>query len=156
MRIIEASALSHRLWNQEYPEKLCYHEMEEFESYLSGVQAQRHFLLVDEVEEVHGWGVTFEREVEKWFAIILDNKLHGLGYGALLLKQLQEKEDSLCGWVIDHARDLKRNGETYSSPLAFYLKNGFRVLPGVRLETEKISAVKVEWSPREIDAARWQ
>ncbi|WP_143960222.1 hypothetical protein [Litoribacter populi] len=39
----------------------------------------------------------------------------------------------------------RRNGEIYISPLSFYLKNGFTVLPEESLESGRISAVKGSW-----------
>jgi len=51
----------------------------------------------------------------------------------------------LNGWVVDGERYIKSNGEKYLSPLEFYKKNDFEILVGERLETEKISAVKIKW-----------
>ena len=38
------------------------------------------------------------------------------------------------------------NNTTYVSPLDFYLKNGFTVCKEIRIESEKISAVKIVWN----------
>jgi len=153
VRIIETLELSQenitfiqKLWNQEYPKKLCYDGISDFEKYLLQLKGQKHYLLVDDSDNIKGWGVIFERDAEKWFAIILDNSIHGLGYGTKLLNKLKEKEEKLSGWVIDHYTGLKQNGEYYMSPLNFYQKNGFDIKTGIRLELEKISAVKIEWS----------
>ena len=71
--------------------------------------------------------------------------MSGKGFGTQLLNLGKEKESVLNGWVIDHDKDKKRNGENYISPLNFYLKNGFEVFPDNRLELEKLSAVKIRW-----------
>ena len=39
-----------------------------------------------------------------------------------------------------------KSGKPYRSPLDFYIKNGFKVLPEIRLELPSISAVKIKWS----------
>lgn len=92
-----------------------------------------------------GWALTFERENEKWFAIILSEKIKGKGLGRKMLNELKKEEQVLNGWVIDHNNDKKKNGQQYISPLKFYEKCGFIILSDVRLELDKISAVKIKW-----------
>ncbi|WP_440880403.1 GNAT family N-acetyltransferase [Tenacibaculum sp. C7A-26P2] len=133
------------LWNNEYPERLSFNSIKEFEVYLNDLNEQRHLLLINSERKVKGWYFDFKRDNEKWFAIILDSKLHGKGFGTKLLELAKQQENELNGWVIDHNKDKKKNGELYNSPLNFYLKNGFRKLTANRLELEKISAVKIRW-----------
>jgi len=133
------------LWNNEYPEKLSYKTLQDFESYLENLAEQSHILMINDKQELKGWYFDFMRENEKWFAIILDSKLHGKGLGTRILHMAKEKENVLCGWVIDHDSYRKKNGEIYRSPIEFYLKNGFKRLEKIRLELEIISAVKIKW-----------
>lgn len=133
------------LWNNEYPAKLSYKTLQDFEIYLEKLTEQSHILMINKNEEIKGWYFDFIRENEKWFAIILDSKLHGKGLGTRILNIAKENEIDLSGWVIDHNSDIKKNGEIYRSPMEFYLKNGFKRLKTVRLELEKISAVKIKW-----------
>ncbi len=133
------------LWNNEYPERLSFNSIKEFEVYLNDLNEQRHLLLINSERKVKGWYFDFKRDNEKWFAIILDSKLHGKGFGTKLLELAKQQENELNGWVIDHNKDKKKNGELYNSPFNFYLKNGFRKLTANRLELEKISAVKIRW-----------
>lgn len=51
----------------------------------------------------------------------------------------------IIGWAIDHNLDNKVNGETYKSPLEFYVKNNFEILSKEQLELDTISAVKIQW-----------
>lgn len=134
-----------QLWNKEYPEKLAYASLHEFEAYLQELTEQSHILLLNENKKILGWYFDFVREDEKWFAMILDTSVQGKGLGTRLLRMAQEKEPQLNGWVIDHSRDRKQNGEPYRSPLDFYLRNGFELLADCRLELHKISAVKIQW-----------
>ena len=133
------------MWNNEYPEKLNYRNLTDFEDYLKHLTQQSHIIMVDENQNVKGWYFDFIRENEKWFALILDAKLQGKGLGRKMLNLAKEKESELSGWVIDGSNDKKQNGEFYESPLSFYLKNGFELLVKNRLENEKVSAVKIKW-----------
>ena len=152
MEFIKRSSLSvseklevFELWNNEYPEKLSYKEKGEFDTYLKNLMEQSHILLVDIDKKIKGWYFDFKRENEKWFAIILDSEIQGKGLGTKILELAKEKENELNGWVIDHNRDKKKNGELYNSPLNFYLKNGFEKSVIDRLELKNISAVKIKW-----------
>jgi hypothetical protein len=151
MHIIETNTLSAdqkqdilRLWNNEYSQKLN-KDMAGFDSYLNNLEQQQHILLVNEQEQVLGWAFLFTRDAERWFAIILDAAIQKQGYGKLLIDNLKAKEPILNGWVADHDRDIKTDGTYYISPLPFYLKNDFKVIPECRLENEILSAVKIVW-----------
>lgn len=153
MKIIRQTELSDNqkdkileLWNNEYPEKLGYNSVIDFDNYLNKLTKQIHYLLLGENEEINGWAITFIRENEKWFAIIVSEKLHGKGFGTKILNKLKNNENTLNGWVIDHDSDKKINGNQYQSPLNFYLKNGFETFPEIRLEIEIMSAVKIKWT----------
>ena len=134
------------LWNQEYPERLKYADLGEFNEYLENLTHKKHYLLTNPENGIDGWVFLFERENEIWFAIILDCRIQGQGIGTKLLKKIQANEDKLNGWVIDKSSDRKCDGQIYKSPLNFYLKNNFSIIPEQRLETDKISAVKIVWT----------
>ena len=107
------------LWNSEYPEKLNYQTLSEFEKYLEDLTEQSHILMISQNQSIKGWYFDFIRDQEKWFALILDSKFQGKGFGSKILKLAKEKESELNGWVIDHNRDKKKNGEAYISPFKF-------------------------------------
>lgn len=134
------------LWNNEYPEKLSYNDLSEFDNYLQNLNNLNHFLLTKEVDLILGWALTFDRDNEKWFAIILSEKIKGKGFGRKMLDELKKIENILNGWVIDHNNDRKKNGLIYVSPLEFYEKCGFEIQNDIRLELDKISAVKIKWT----------
>ena len=133
------------LWNNEYPEKIAFNNQQEIEEYLQNLIDPKHLFTINENGEIKGWAVIFERDYEKWFAIIIDGELHQIGLGRKILNRLKTFSTELNGWVIDHEKDTKANGEPYRSPLAFYMKNDFSLLPETRLELDKISAVKINW-----------
>lgn len=134
-----------KLWNAEYPLGLAYESMAGFDEYLSKTGNPLHYL-IEENYQLIGWMATFERENERWFSIILDSRHQNKGLGRLLLNEAKKEVKALNGWVLDHNSAKKLNGDFYLSPLDFYLKNDFNVIDDIRLETEKISAVKIQWT----------
>ncbi|MEZ2334902.1 N-acetyltransferase [Mucilaginibacter sp. RCC_168] len=135
----------YQLWNDEYPGKLQYDSINDFNTYLDNLEQKKYFLLIDENEILFGWSATFLRDNERWFAIILNSNVQGKKYGTQVLDEIKKHETHLVGWVIDKEGELKSNGSQYASPLAFYIKNGFKVLEAHRIESDKISAVKISW-----------
>jgi GNAT superfamily N-acetyltransferase len=151
LHIITADSLNQRqkvavfsLWNSQYPETLAFAHVSELEAYLVILKEQKHYLLA-EGEKFYGWAFTFIREDEKWFAIILEEAYQRRGIGKAMLRRLQEDEPCLNGWVIDREGHRRMDGNIYRSPLDFYLKNQFTLQSACRLETDKISAVKISW-----------
>lgn len=152
MKIIETQVLSleqkdslMQLWNKEYLAKLNLKTIEDFELYLNGLSETKHYLLFDDADEIQGWTFTFLRESENWFAIILNSEIHGKGIGSLLMNEIKKNNTSLNGWVIDQENEIKHNATFYKSPLQFYIKNDFIIYSEIRIENEKLSAVKINW-----------
>ncbi len=151
MRIDKTSILAdsrksevYRLWNAEYPKNLSYQSTSEFDKYLESLEAVDHFLLIDQTEKLKGWALSFCRENSIWFALIVDSKVQGNGYGRLLLDVLKESHPKLNGWVIDHSNEIKNDGSYYQSPMDFYLKNGFELVTDKTLKNDKLSAVMIK------------
>lgn len=134
-----------RLWNTEYPVHLNYRDLSGFDEYLQGLTQPLHFILNDVQNHIQAWLVTFTRDDARWFAMILDGALQGQGIGSKLLDEAKKLENELNGWVTDHSRDIRTDGKPYHSPIGFYLKNGFEVLPDIRLEKGSLSTVKIRW-----------
>lgn len=152
MKILQKNNLSEvekntifQLWNAEYPAKLSYANIGEFEEYLSKLNNINHYFVYDENDAVMAWANAFERENEKWFAIIIHSSYQNKRIGSQLLNHLKTIENKLSGWVINHDTDLKNDGNFYSSPLRFYLKNGFSVCEDITIQSEKICAMKIVW-----------
>lgn len=135
-----------RLWNSEYPVQIRHSGIDSFDEYLSVKGDLQHYLLTDDSGTIKGWLATFIRDEEKWFALLVDSSEQKKGYGTRLLNKVKEFETEINGWAIDTEKDLKANGETYLSPIGFYLKNEFEIMFDVRLETETTSAVKIRWT----------
>lgn len=134
------------LWNEEYPAQLHLQDGKALQDYLWPLNRLKHLLLQDKQGCIKGWAWSFDRDGERWFAIIVSTEQQGKGLGRQLIERLKNAEQTLNGWVTDHNKDIKQNGTPYSSPLDFYIKCGFEVLADQRLETEKMSAVKIRWT----------
>ena len=152
MKIIEQKELTIEqkieileLWNSEYPVNLVFSRISEFDDYLNERPNKKHFLLIDSSGEIAGWSCVFDRENARWFAIIINGKMQGQGFGVKMIDALKSAEKRFFGWVIDHNDSRKSNGEVYKSPLEFYKKLGFQVRENERLEKDGISGVKIEW-----------
>lgn len=133
------------IWNNEYPKTLNFSDSSGFDNYLNSLSEANHYVLKNENKEIQAWACKFERDSEKWFVVILDGKLHGKGRGTEILNLIKVNETNLNGWVIDKETFVKQNGEIYKSPLDFYLKNSFKVCQNIRIDNEKLSAVKITW-----------
>lgn len=135
----------YELWNAEYPKNLTHPNLIDFENYLNALTNQHHNLLIDKYGIIKGWYFDFDRNNEKWFAMILASEIQGKGFGTLLLNEAKKRESVLNGWLIDKTNYLKQSGDGYKSPISFYIKNGFHKLPEIRLELTHLSAVKIQW-----------
>lgn len=134
-----------KLWNEEYPTEFSYSSIKDFEQYIDNMYYPFHYILMDESFNTIAWSCVFQRENEVWFAIIVDSKYKSKGYGSLLLNQLKKYHPILNGWVIDQSDIRKQNGERYISPLPFYLKNDFKLIPDVLVELNNVPARKITW-----------
>ncbi len=151
MKIIKTIFLSdvqseqiNSLWNSEYPLKL----KDRFPILLEGTTWHNHYLIEDSNRLIVAWAVMFEHNNQIRFSIIVSQDHQGKGLGKLLLDHLKSAHIEFYGWVIDHNTDLKSSGENYISPLPFYLKQGFAIMPNLRIDTEMIQAVLVGWKKR--------
>ena len=133
------------LWNKEYPHSLMYENIQELDAYLSNLKGQNHIFMLNDAGEIKGWYFDFIREEERWFATIVDSTFQGKGFGGKLIRIAMQDRAALNGWVIDSSDYKKSGGKSYKSPLGFYQKMGFLIQPEIKLETEKIKAIKISW-----------
>lgn len=134
------------LWNSEYPRNLNYDNLQALEDYLNQLKDQNHMLLLDEQDHIRGWYFDFIREGERWFIIILDARAQGKKLGSQMIELAKQHNDELNGWVVSTDQYQKADGQLYLSPVDFYRKHGFSILPDKKLETDKISVIKIKWS----------
>lgn len=132
------------IWNNEYPSSISHSTLESFENYLSSLENPTHFLALEN-EAIVAWGVTFDREYERWFALIIDRNFQGKGFGKQLLQQMKLKEKSLNGWVVIENDSPRLDGSSYPLPLDFYLKNGFQKTTIVQ-ESTIFTTQKITWT----------
>lgn len=137
-----------QLWNTEYPQQLSFGNVDDFDKFLNSVSDKTHYLLIDENTQIKGWLMTFTRQDERWFSVIVDSSEKQKGYGTQLLEVIKNAENEINGWVVEHDNYLKNNGEIYQSPLGFYEKKGFEILHDVRWLTKNLSTVKIRWTKK--------
>jgi GNAT superfamily N-acetyltransferase len=144
---LDESALNavFNLWNNEYPVNISFDSLIDLQEYLHKLSNKTHFLIILE-HIIVGWAITFDRADEKWFAIIVSDKMQRKGIGRRILEILKTREPILYGWVIDHNNYKRTNGEMYFSPVKFYEQCGFKVISNARHELDKISAVQIRWT----------
>lgn len=134
-----------RIWNEVYPIVLAKESLENFQTDLSKCEDYWHVLALDEGENVIGWYFDFVREKDRWFGIIIDGSNHGKGVGRRLLEIAKTNRSRLCGWVFPNSEYIKADGMYYPSPIPFYLKLGFEILPEVELKTDTFTLIKIRW-----------
>lgn len=134
------------LWNTEYPLTLQYKDISELDEYLKKLEDLNHILLMDENDKIKGWYSDFIRDNERWFLAILSSEIQGRKLGAQIIKNAKETNEELNGWVINSNNYKKADGQFYKSPTDFYRKQGFQILENIKLETDKIGAIKIKWS----------
>lgn len=133
------------IWNQEFPASLNYENIELFDEYLSTLGNSIHYLAIDDYDIIKAWMAVFDRDKERWLALLIDSSAQSQGIGTHMLNAAKFEEMILNGWVIDHELYIKSNGLPYRSPLVFYTMNGFEVLEGERFQNDKMNAVKIRW-----------
>ena len=112
-----------RIWNAEYPTALLHPTLSDFEGFLNKQTDHKHILAINPEGKINGWFISFGRDGENWFSILVDHSAQGQGIGGQLLTLAKEGCSVLNGWVIDQDDKPKSDGSYYKSPMEFYLKN---------------------------------
>ncbi|EAY31248.1 N-acetyltransferase [Microscilla marina] len=133
------------IWNRVYPAQVAHQNIISFEKYLAPLHNTTHWLVQNKQPIIKGWLTTFDRDDDRWFAMLLNDNIQGQGVGSELLRRAQAQNKVLNGWVIDHNDYVRKDGQAYISPVEFYLKNNFQVLTDQRFKTEQLSLVKIRW-----------
>jgi len=130
------------LWNSEFPSLLAFEAVSDFEGFLQ--KSTNHLHIIYANKHIQGWMMVFERNADTWFSIIISPEAQGKGLGRLLLHEAKKHVDVLNGWVVDVDTYETASGKPYTSPIAFYLKNGFEVLEG-KIAPNNLFAVQIRW-----------
>lgn len=130
------------LWNEEYPTTL----VGRFPMLLEDTLLFKHFIILNEEENVMAWAAYFQKDEEIRFSILVGRSHQGKGYGKQLINAMKNELPKFYAWVIDKEHFIRKDGKTYTSPLSFYLNLGFEILPDQRIDNDMINAVKVRFS----------
>ena len=132
------------MWEDEYPIPIIHTDEIRFQNHLNTYKNPSHFIIRDSrQEDIAGWLMVFDRESKTNFVMIVRSSYQHRGIGTVLLNAAKKKYAQLYGWVIDHNKFKKKNGNSYLSPLMFYKKNSFCINKDERIE--EISAVMIVW-----------
>lgn len=116
------------IWNSVYPVQVTFPALENFEAYLSRAMDSRNFVYFNGINRIGGWLMTFTRDSQRSFVMLVSQDCQGRGIGRELLKTLKVSESqSVFGWAVESERYLLRDGSPYRSPISFYRKNGFKI-----------------------------
>jgi len=126
------------LWDAEFPHTLQH----KFYALLESARAWQHFI-VEADGQVLAWGGIFTQNNDTRFSLLVATQDQGKGLGKQLIAQMRQYAGELEGWVVDQADVRKQDGSLYPSPLTFYQKLGFEVLPAQRFDTEQLRSVRV-------------
>jgi GNAT superfamily N-acetyltransferase len=132
------------LWNAEYPTVVHYSDVASFEQYLTSLENLKHrFYVVD--NQIIGWCLSFVRNGNPWFGMIIDRNWQGRGLGSKFIQRSQAEQDEMHGWAVPTDHYLRSDGEQYKSPLDFYRKNGFTIHVEDKLKQGEFERVKIIW-----------
>lgn len=131
------------LWTAEYPADIAFFSVADFEEFLESIGNRRHFIATAQGGEIAGWLISFDRDGERWFSIIVDETFKGRGIGRGLLDLAFDHDRELNGWVVPTDEYFTHFGKPYKSPLGFYLKYGFDVIAGEKFAKTLIDTVKI-------------
>ena len=132
-----------QIWNEVYPKQIMYKTLDDLENYLAKCTNSVH-LLAKHNGETAAWLCVFDRDGQRWFALIVDASFQRQGIGEKMLSKMKTLEDKVYGWMTPHNRYEKANGEKYLSPKGFYEKHGFAITDEV-FDTDILSTVKIVW-----------
>lgn len=107
-----------------------------------------HYCMYGQNGQLNAWLAVFDRANTRWFSILVDENAQGQGLGKALIAFAKTYEPVLSGWVVNTDAYLRANGEAYHSPLAFYEKLGFSVVPHPYDPKPMTEVVCVEWRPK--------
>ncbi len=132
------------LWHAEYPTVVHYADLASFEKYLTTLENLQHRFYKKD-GQIIGWYLSFVREGNPWFGMIIDRNWQGKGLGSKFIRKVQEEQDEMHGWAVPVNHYMKSDGEPYKSPLDFYRKNGFTIYEEDMLLVKEFERVKIIW-----------
>lgn len=157
MKIVQKNTLDqydkafvYACWNEVYPEHFCFEDYVQFELYIHQLKEPRHFIIYNNLDNPVGWLCTFEREKQRWFVMLVDDRYKHKNYGSQLLKAAKSIYDELIGWVVVDTASNCKNGSLYRCPVNFYKKNHFITIPNTREMIKGVLLEKMLWN-RDID-----
>ena len=136
------------IWNSVYPSQAAFSNESGFEEYLGKAGNPTHYCAFFDNALV-GWLMTFDREDKRWFTVLVTPESQGLGVGRELLKKVKKDELEINGWILEEDHYVTSSGNSYKSPRAFYLKNGFEITRESS-ESRGMNFTKIYWAAERV------
>jgi hypothetical protein len=135
-----------RLWNAEYPVQLVHENLASLDNYLRSLDTAEHAVVKDGEKNIMGWLVRFQREQAIWFAIIISRQNQGIGIGTQLM-ELLPRDEQVNGWVVTDKNQVLADGQSYKTPVDFYVKMDFKLEEDVTLIKDGIKSTRIVRHP---------
>jgi len=134
------------IWNTVYPAQITHNTIADLDKYLATIGNTTHTLAKIN-ERTVGWLSTFDRNNDRWFAIIVDPGHQRRSIGTRLMHELQTTEQKVYGWIVLEDNYIKRDGSVYLSPKEFYKKFDF-VITDEFFASDALTTTKIYWQSR--------
>ncbi len=133
-----------QLWNAGFPVEVQKRDTRALRNIID-VSNCKHYVIRNAASQIEAWLGVFDRYDTRWFSILVSPEAQGQGMGKALILHTKGVERCLEGWVVQSDTHLHADGRPYASPLAFYMKLGFRLNPN-RFPTDgKLDVVCAKW-----------
>jgi hypothetical protein len=134
----------YNIWNSVYPTQVVFVSKNDFKSYLDKANNQKHFIYRNDDTTIGGWLMTFTRNDDRYFVLLVSEKKKKNGIGTILIEEMKKSEDIIMGWVVELNTYIKSDGTLYHSPVDFYKRSGF-IITDEKCEENNFSIVKIMW-----------
>ncbi len=133
------------IWQEGFPKNVVFDSLSDFQAFVGRLVAPT-FLLTYDSGAVAAFLIYFTRDDNTWFIMAVSQAQQRRGLGRLLIQKAQLLNLSLYGWVVATGGYSLLNNEPYISPLAFYIKQGFRGNFDEKLAAKGLATVRIEWA----------
>lgn len=134
----------YNIWNSVYPTQAVFMTENDFRVYLDKTSDKTHFIFRNNALTIDGWLMTFTRDDNRYFVLLVSENNQGKGIGTTLIKEMKKIEGRVAGWIVELDTYLKLDGSLYHSPISFYKKLGFSITKE-KSDSNGFSTIKIIW-----------
>jgi GNAT superfamily N-acetyltransferase len=134
----------YHIWNVVYPTQVAFIKKNDFEAYLEKAGYKTHYIIRGNNYSVSGWLMTFNRDDERYFVLLVNENMQGNGIGTALINEMKKIENKIAGWIVESDSYFKSDGSLYHSPMSFYKNLGFTMTNEINNKND-FSTTKIIW-----------